>query len=194
MDTVNGYVEHIIFQNKENGYTVMSVMVNNEDITCVGICRGLTQGETITAQGEYIAHPVYGSQFKINTYQVVMPQDSVSMERYLGSGAVKGVGPALAAKIVKKFGEDTFRIIEEEPERLSEIKGISERKAREIAAQMEEKKDLRDALVYLQQYGISNALALKIYDKYGMGFYHILKENPYRLAEDISGIDRKSVV
>ncbi len=191
MDTVNGYVEHIIFQNKENGYTVMSVMVNNEDITCVGICRGLTQGETITAQGEYIAHPVYGSQFKINTYQVVMPQDSVSMERYLGSGAVKGVGPALAAKIVKKFGEDTFRIIEEEPERLSEIKGISERKAREIAAQVEEKKDLRDALVYLQQYGISNALALKIYDKYGMGFYHILKENPYRLAEDISGIGFK---
>ncbi len=191
MDTVNGYVEHIIFQNKENGYTVMSVMVNSEEITCVGICRGLTQGETIAAQGEYIAHPVYGSQFKISTYQVVMPQDSISMERYLGSGAVKGVGPALAARIVKKFGDDTFRIIEEEPERLSEIKGISERKAREIAAQMEEKKDLRDALVYLQQYGISNTLALKIYDTYGMRLYHILKENPYRLAEDISGIGFK---
>ncbi len=191
METVNGYVDHIIFQNSENGYTVMSLAVNGEEITCVGVCRGLTQGETIAAEGEYVAHPVYGSQFKVSAYQVVTPKDSVGMERYLGSGAVKGVGPALAARIVKKFGEDTFRIIEEEPERLAEIKGISERKAREIAAQMEEKKDLRDALVYLQQYGISNALAIKIYDAYGMNLYNVMKENPYRLAEDITGIGFK---
>ncbi len=191
MDTVSGYVEHIIFQNNENGYTVMNLMVDSQEITCVGMCKGLTQGESITAQGEYVAHPVYGSQFKINTFQTVIPTDSVGMERYLGSGAIKGVGPALAAKIIKKFGKDTFRIIEEEPERLAEIKGISQRKAGEIAAQMEEKKDVRDALVYLQQYGISNALALKIYEKYGMGLYKIMKENPYRLAEDISGIGFK---
>ncbi len=191
MDTINGYVEHIIFQNSENGYTVMSLMAGIGEITCVGMCRGLAQGETIAAQGEYVSHPVYGSQFKISQYQVVMPKDSVSMERYLGSGAVKGVGPALAARIVKKFGDDTFRIIEEEPERLAEIKGISERKAREISEQMEEKKEMRDALVYLQQYGISNALAMKIYDAYGMNLYHVMKENPYRLAEDISGIGFK---
>jgi len=191
MEEVNGYVDHIIFQNSENGYTVMNLVAGGEEITCVGVCKGMTQGETIIAQGEYVAHPVYGSQFKMSTYQVVMPQDSVSMERYLGSGAVKGVGAALAARIVKKFGDDTFRIIEEEPERLAEIKGISERKAREIAAQMEEKKDLRDALVYLQQYGISNALAVKIYDTYGMNLYHVMKENPYRLAEDITGIGFK---
>ena len=191
METVNGYVDHIIFQNSENGYTVLSLMAEGEELTCVGICKGLSQGENICAQGETVEHPVYGSQFKISSYQVVAPKDSVSMERYLGSGAVKGVGAALAARIVKKFGDDTFRIIEEEPERLAEIKGISERKAREIAVQMEEKKELREALVYLLQFGISNTLAVKIYDTYGMNLYSIMKENPYRLAEDISGVGFK---
>ena len=188
MEAVEGYVEHIVFQNKENGYTVMSLVQEGEEITCVGMCRGLSQGENIAAEGEYIEHPVYGRQFKISHYKTVAPKDSLSMERYLGSGAVKGVGAALAARIVKKFGDDTFRIIEEEPERLVEVKGISERKAREIAVQMEEKKDLREALVYLQQYGISNTLAVKIYDTYGMELYGIMKENPYKLAEDISGV------
>ncbi len=188
METIDGYVDHIVFQNRENGYTVMSLIAEGEEVTCVGMCRGLTQGDTISAQGDYMEHPVYGVQFKINSYQTVTPKDSEGMERYLGSGAVKGVGAALAARIVKKFGDDTFRIIEEEPERLVEIKGISERKAREIAVQMEEKKDLRDAMVYLQQFGISNNLAVKIYDTYGMEVYGILKENPYRLAEDISGV------
>lgn len=191
METINGYVEHIIFQNSENGYTVMNLMTDGEECTCVGMCKGLSEGENIVAQGDYVEHPVYGSQFKISSYKTVAPTDSASMERYLGSGAVKGVGAALAARIVKKFGDDTFRIIEEEPERLAEVKGISERKAREIAVQMEEKKDLREALVFLQQYGISNTLAVKIYDTYGMELYGIMKENPYRLAEDISGIGFK---
>lgn len=188
METVSGYVDHIIYQNNENGYTVMSLISEGEELTCVGTCRGLGQGENITAQGEFTEHPVYGRQFKLSSFQVTAPWDSVSMERYLGSGAVKGVGAALAARIVKKFGDDTFRIIEEEPERLSEIKGISERKAQEIAIQMEEKRELRDAMVYLQQYGISNTLAVKIYNTYGMELYSVLQENPYRLAEDINGV------
>lgn len=191
METINGYVEHIIFQNSENGYTVLNLVAEGDEITCVGMCKGLTQGENIAAQGEYVEHPVYGSQFKISSYRTVAPKDSAGMERYLGSGAVKGVGPSLAARIVKKFGDDTFRIIEEEPERLAEVKGISERMAREIAVQMEEKKDLRDALVYLGQYGISNTLAVKIYNTYGMELYNVMKENPYRLAEDISGVGFK---
>ncbi len=191
METVNGYVEHIIFQNSENGYTVLNLVSEGEEITCVGMCKGLTQGETICAQGETVEHPLYGNQFKITTYQTVAPKDSVSMERYLASGAIKGVGASLAARIVKKFGDDTFRIIEEEPERLAEVKGISERKAREIGIQMEEKKDLREALVYLQQFGISNTLAVKIYDTYGMNLYSVMKENPYKLAEDIAGVGFK---
>lgn len=192
METINGYVEHIIFQNSENGYTVMSLMAEGEEITCVGACKGLSQGETISAQGEYVEHPVYGKQFKISGYRTIAPQDSVSMERYLGSGAIKGVGAALAARIVKKFGDDTFRIIEEEPERLAEVKGINTRKAQEIAVQMEEKKDLREALVYLQQFGISNALAIKIYNTYKGELYGVMRENPYRLAEDISGVGFKT--
>ena len=191
METVNGYVEHIIFQNNENGYTVLNLVAEGEEITCVGMCKGLTQGETICAQGETVEHPLYGSQFKISTYQTVAPKDSVSMERYLASGAIKGVGASLAARIVKKFGDDTFRIIEEEPERLAEVKGISIRIAREIGIQMEEKKDLREALVYLQQFGISNTLAVKIYDTYGMNMYSVMKENPYKLAEDIAGVGFK---
>jgi len=191
METISGYVDHIIFQNSENGYTVMILMSEGEEITCVGSCKDLSLGVNITAQGEYVKHPVYGSQFKITGYQVTVPKDSAGMERYLGSGAVKGVGTALAARIVKKFGEDTFRIIEEEPERLVEVKGISEKKAREIAEQMEEKKDLREALVYLQQFGLSNAMAVKIYETYGAQMYNIMRENPYRLAEDIRGIGFK---
>ena len=188
MESITGYVDHIVFQNSENGYTVMILMTEGEEVTCVGMCKGLGQGENITAEGEYIEHPVYGRQFKIQTYEMVTPTDRVGMERYLGSGAIRGVGEALAARIVKKFGDDTFRIIEEEPERLAEVKGISERKAQEIAIQMEEKKDLREALVYLQQYGISNTLAVKIYNTYGTEMYSVMRENPYRLAEDVSGV------
>ena len=154
----------------------------------MGSCRGLTQGENISAQGEYVKHPVYGSQFKIDSCRVVAPKDRAGMERYLGSGAIKGVGASLAARIVKKFGDDTFRVMEEEPELLTQVKGISERKAREIGAQMEEKKELREAMVYLQQFGLSNAIAAKIYDTYGMKLYAVMRENPYRLAEDIRGI------
>ncbi len=188
METIEGYVDHIIFQNSENGYAVFILVVGGLEITCVGSCRGLTQGENISAQGEYVKHPVYGSQFKIDSCRVVAPKDRAGMERYLGSGAIKGVGASLAARIVKKFGDDTFRVMEEEPELLTQVKGISERKAREIGAQMEEKKELREAMVYLQQFGLSNAIAAKIYDTYGMKLYAVMRENPYRLAEDIRGI------
>jgi exodeoxyribonuclease V alpha subunit len=155
------------------------------------MCKGLDQGETIDAQGTYVEHPVYGHQFKIQSYRVVPPEDKEGIERYLGSGAIKGVGTALAARIVKKFGTDTLRIIEEEPERLAEVKGISAHKAMEIAVQAEEKKDMREALIYLQQYGISNTLAVKIFNTYGQQLYGIIKENPYRMAEDISGVGFK---
>lgn len=192
METVNGYVEHIIFQNAENGYTVFNLVAEDEEITCVGICRGLSEGENINARGEIIEHKLYGSQFKITEYQITKPKDRIGMERYLGSGAIKGVGASLAARIVKRFGEDTFRILEEEPERLAEIKGISERKAREIAVQVEEKKEMRQALVYLQEFGISNNLAAKIFDTYGMELYGILKQNPYKLSEDIAGVGFKT--
>lgn len=191
MDSVKGFVDHIIFQNAENGYTVMVLVVEGLEITAVGTLKGLSEGETIEAQGEYVDHPVYGKQFKIKEYHFIPPEDEISIERYLGSGAIKGIGPAMAARIVKKFKKDSFRIIEEEPERLIEVKGISERIAREIASQVEEKREMREAMLFLQQYGISNTLAVKIYEEYGPKLYSVMKENPYRLAEDISGVGFK---
>jgi exodeoxyribonuclease V alpha subunit len=188
LETLKGFVEHIIYKNPQNGYGVINLMVEDMEITCTGIFTNLDEGECIEAEGTYVDHAVYGKQFKTESFRVVAPEDRVSVERYLGSGAIKGVGAALAARIVRHFGDDTFRIIEEEPQRLSEIKGISERKAREIAEQVEEKKDVREAMIFLQKYGISNTLALKIYKQYGMGLYKVMQENPYKLAEDVSGI------
>lgn len=188
LEQVKGYIDHIIFQNKENGYAVLSLVVDDDEMTCVGFFKNVEAGEMLEIQGDFVEHPVYGVQMKAENFRVVPPDDIVSMERYLSSGAIKGIGEALAKRIVKAFKEDTFRIIEEEPERLAEIKGISERMAREIAEQMIEKKDMREAFVFLQQYGISNTLAVKIYHQYGTKMYGIMKENPYRLAEDITGV------
>ncbi len=190
-ETIEGYVDHIIFQNRDNGYTVACLVSQGEEITCVGNFRFLSEGETIRARGTYTRHPSYGRQFSVDSYESVIPQDSLAMERYLGSGAIKGIGAALAARIVRKFGDDTLRIIEEEPERLAEVKGISERKAREIADQVEEKADMRKAIMFLQQYGITQTLGMKIYRQYGQEMYGVLKENPYKMAEDIPGVGFK---
>lgn len=191
MEQVKGYIDHIVYQNRENGYAVLSFVTEGEELICVGYFKNVEAGETLEISGSYVEHPMYGSQLKVESFRVVPPDDLVSMERYLSSGAIKGIGEALARRIIKKFQEDTFRIIEEEPERLVEVKGISERKAREIAEQMVEKKDMREAFVFLQQYGISNTLAVKIYHQYGMQLYGVMKENPYRLAEDIAGVGFK---
>lgn len=189
-ETVTGYIDHVIFRNEDNGYTVMVLkgMEEEQELTCVGTFPAITQGAAIEASGNYTTHPVYGKQFQIASYVEKMPEDALAMERYLGSGAVKGIGAALAARIVRRFGDDTMRIVEEEPERLAEIKGISEKKAMEIAEQMTEKADMRRAMIFLQKYGISLNLGAKIYQKYGQTVYGVLQENPYRLAEDISGV------
>ena len=191
MEEIKGYVEHIVYRNEDNGYTVFNLNNDDGDLTCVGKFHYIEEGELLELTGEYIVHKVYGTQLQVETSKVCQPEDKVSIERYLGSGAIKGVGPSLAGRIVKKFGGDTFRIIEEEPERLAEVKGISEKKAMEISAQMEEKKDLRQAMLFLPQYGISVTLAVKIYQQYGNRTYQVVEENPYRLADDISGIGFK---
>ena len=192
-ETVTGYIDHVIFRNEDNGYTVMVLkgMEEEQELTCVGTFPAITQGAAIEASGNYTTHPVYGKQFQISSYVEKMPEDALAMERYLGSGAIKGIGAALAARIVRRFGDDTMRIVEEEPERLAEIKGISEKKAMEIAEQMTEKADMRRAMIFLQKYGISLNLGAKIYQKYGDSVYSVLQENPYRLAEDISGVGFK---
>ena len=192
LEKVIGYVGHIVYRNEENGYTVFHLENDDGEVTCVGNFNFISEGEMLELDGEYVNHSVYGTQLKVSSHVVKEPEDLVSIERYLGSGAVKGVGAALAGRIVKKFKEDTFRIIEEEPERLVEIKGISERIAREIAEQVEGKKDMRKAMIYLQKYGISTKLAAKIYQHYGMRVYNILEENPYQLADNIEGVGFKT--
>ena len=188
MEKIRGCVEKIIYHNRENGYAVLNIEENGCETVCVGVFSFIDEGEYLELTGEFVFHPSYGQQFKVSYAESVMPDDTVSIERYLGSGAIKGIGTVTAHRIVEKFGEDTLRIIDDEPERLAEIKGISMKKAQEIAAQQEEKKDLRKAMIFLGDYGISNAMAVKIYGQYEHDVYRIIKENPYQLADDINGI------
>lgn len=187
-ETLQGYVEKIVYRNQDNGYTVLSLTGEDDDVTCVGSFPFINEGEFVVLEGNYISHQIYGDQFQVQSFEIKEPEDIMSMERYLGSGAIKGIGVALAARIVRKFKDQTFHIIEQEPERLAEVKGISISKAQEIGTQFEEKKELRDAMIFLQKYGITNNLAVKIYKEYGSRMYEIIRENPYKLADDISGV------
>ena len=191
MATVSGYVEKIKYRNEENGYSILSVNSDGLDYVLVGTFPYISEGDFIEASGRDVEHPIYGDQIQVESYELKAPEDTASMERYLGSGAIRGVGTALAARIVRRFKADTFRIIEEEPERLAEVKGISEKMAQAISEQMESKKEMRQAMMFLQEYGISMSLALKIYNEYGSRMYSIIKENPYRLADDIQGVGFK---
>ena len=190
-EKIEGYVEHIVYRNDENGYTVLNLSAGKEEITCVGSFQSIHEGEYLTAEGQYTVHTTYGRQFQADRYEIQLPKNGAALERYLGSGAVKGIGAALASRIVQRFGEDTLRIMEEEPERLAEIKGISERKAGEIGEQMIENSQMQNAMIFLAQYGISLTLGIKIYNQYQDMLYQVLRENPYKLAEDIQGVGFK---
>ena len=193
MAAVKGYVEKIKYRNEDNGYSVLSVTGadDGEEYILVGNFSYISEGELVEAAGRMTEHPIYGEQLAVESYELKEPEDTVSMERYLGSGAIKGIGAALATRIVKKFKTDTFRIMEEEPERLAEIKGISEKMAMAIGEQVGEKKDMRQAMMFLQNYGISMNLSVKIYQEYGPAMYNVIKTNPYTLADDIPGVGFK---
>lgn len=188
MESFEGYIDHIIYRSEASGYTVMVGIMSGKEYTLVGTCPGIEPGENIKATGHESTHEIYGSQFVIEHYQTVAPKSREAIERYLGSGAIKGIGAAMANRIVEKFGDDTMRIIEEEPERLAEVKGISERKAMDIAANVSSKKEMQDGVMFLQNYGISVNLAGKIFATYGNEMYDIIRQNPYKLAEDIEGL------
>ncbi|MBQ9157008.1 MAG: ATP-dependent RecD-like DNA helicase [Eubacterium sp.] len=193
MDTnkLEGYVSHIRYHNEDNGYTVLELETTHGDEILVGNFHYIGEGEYLSCQVEYKEHPTHGPQYQVLSYVVKEPEDKEAMERYLASGAIKGIGAALAKRIIKKFKKDTFRIMEEEPERLAEIKGISLQKAMNIAVQFQEKQEMRHVMMFLSEYGISNQMAVRIYEEYGDAVYEILKTNPYRLAEDIHGIGFK---
>lgn len=191
MEVLVGIVEDIIYQNENNGYTILGVSTDQGEKTCVGTMFHISIGEEIRMEGNYTTHPIYGAQFSVEQFTTTIPRDKNAFEKYLGSGAIKGIGPVMAAKIVETFQEDTFRIIEEEPERLAQIKGISESKARAVAEVFYEQRSLRQAIIFLQEYQISLTYAVKIYDYYKDRVYQVIRENPYRLAEEINGIGFK---
>lgn len=188
MERFKGYVNKIVYRNEDNGYTVFELELDGDELTCVGNVPYVTEGEFVEVTGEYTEHSVYGQQLKVETCEDIPPEDEKSVERYLASGAIKGIGAELASRIVRRFKADTLRIIEQEPERLAEIKGISRRMAVEISDNVTAKRDMRNAMMFLQDYGISMALSAKIYNQYGASVYTIMKENPYRLADDIAGV------
>ncbi len=188
---VEGYIEKVIYRSEESGYTVLTLVHGSKEWSLTGIFPEVSEGEYILAQGEVTEHPMYGEQMKVTSFTFAIPSTAAGIQRYLASGAVKGIKASLAERIVKKFGDDTFRIMEEEPERLAEVKGISEKKAMDIAMQMSEKRDGRKAMMFLQEYGITWNMAVKIYAKYGEQVYAVMKNNPYQLADDIDGIGFK---
>ncbi|MBO7631595.1 MAG: ATP-dependent RecD-like DNA helicase, partial [Lachnospiraceae bacterium] len=194
MEQREGYIEHIKYRNPDNGYTIftLSMAGDEEELTCVGSFPVISEGEYVSVEGNMTVHAVYGEQMQVTGFAVSIPKDSLSMERYLGSGAIKGIGLTMASRIVRTFGDNTFRIIEREPERLAEIRGISERMARDIYAQFKEKQGMREAMMYLQRYSITGALAVKIYKQYGAEMRNVLESDPYRLTEDISGVGFKT--
>ena len=206
---IKGYVEKIIYTNSDNGHTILDVSLTSDEIkrlqaecpdyaddideemVCVGTLHLINAGEYVAFNGDFTVHQTYGLQFKVTSYEESRPEDMDSIERYLGSGAIKGVGPALAARIVRHFKMDTFRIIEENPEELSQVKGISNRMAMEIADQVAEKKGMRNAMLFLGKLGIGMNLAVKIYKEYGEKVYEIIENNPYKLADDMEGVGFK---
>jgi len=193
MEVITGYVTNIVYRNEDNGYTVMQLLCNEEEVTCVGNFLFVNEGDSLELQGSYVKHSIYGEQFKVQSHTMKEPEDIVDFERYLGSGAIKGIGPALASRIVAKFKEDTFTIMEQEPERLAEVKGISNRKAREISEQVEQKKEVRKVMMLLQRLGISSNLSMKIFQYYGQDVFDVLKKNPYQIADHIQGVGFKTV-
>ncbi len=185
---IEGFVEDIIFKNDENGYGVFVLKTDGEEITCVGTVMEIHEGENLKLMGIWISHPTYGEQFKIETYEKTIPKTEQGIERYLASGVIKGIGEKMAKKIVQKFGAKTFEIIEEEPQRLVEIRGISEEKAQNISEIFHEQRESREVILFFQEYGVSATYAVKIYKKYKSRTLDVVKLNPYKLADDISGI------
>ncbi|MCR5798597.1 MAG: ATP-dependent RecD-like DNA helicase [Lachnospiraceae bacterium] len=191
MEELTGVIDHFLFRNESNGYGVMELTTEDDDVICVGTIVGIEPGEMVAVTGDYVIHQQYGPQLKIDTIRVIPPTGVIGIERYLASGIIKGVGPKIAKRITRAFGEDSLKIISEQPERLTEIKGISERIAQAIAEQVIGKKEQQDALVFLAQYGVSQALSIKIYEQYGSLVYSVIRENPYRIVDDVEGVGFK---
>lgn len=191
METLKGTIIEIIFRNDENGYTVAVMEVDNDYITVTGTFGTDITSETLEVYGKKIQHPKYGTQFQVEMYNSILPTSLDNIESYLSSGLIKGIGKYTAQKIVELFKEDTFEIIQKHPERLTEVEGIGEKKAEMIAKSFAEQSDIKEIMMFLQSHEISTSFSVKIYKQYGKNTINVIRENPYRLSEDIYGIGFK---
>jgi exodeoxyribonuclease V alpha subunit len=192
LHTFEGVIEEIIFSNEINGYTVCELKNDKDIITAVGFMPFINVGELLKVSGKWVTHPDYGEQLKVESYEKMLPKTIEAIERYLSSGLIKGVGPITAKKIVEKFGEDTLSIIKSYPNKLAEIKGINLDKALNIGQVFIEQSGLRDVVMFFQNYGISPAYSARIYKNFGVDTIEIIKSNPYRLSDEIHGINFKT--
>lgn len=184
---VKGIIEDIVFRNEDNGYTICVIDADGEPVTLTGIMPGINEGEMLTAEGSWVNHPTYGKQFSVSGYSKEMPATSAAILTYLSSGAVKGIGPVTAKRIVDLYGEDSLNVIEEHPEWLADIKGISPKKAKEIAESFRNQYGMRQVMLYFQGL-LSPNLALKVYKQWGNAAIDILRQNPYLLCDEIDGV------
>lgn len=192
MVVIEGVIEEVIFRNESNGYTVAKLITSDGEITIVGFTAFINLDETYSLEGELIYHDKYGEQFSFTTIDIVVPSTIKGIENYLASGLIPNIGPKTAKKIVERFGLDALDIIQYNPERLKEVEGIGEKKLEKIIEAYDEQREIRDIMVYLQQFDISVNNGIKIYKRYGKDTINTISENPYRLSEDISGIGFKT--
>ena len=184
---LSGQIERITFTNEENGFTIAKVKVQGKQdlVTVVGNLMAPMPGEIIDMRGEWAHHPKYGKQFKVVQFKTKVPATVFGIQKYLGSGLIKGLGPVMAGRIVDRFGENTLDIIENQIGRLAEVKGIAEKSIAKIAKAWDAQKEIRDVMIFLQSHGVSSAYASKIFKRYGDRSIAVVKQNPYRLATDI---------
>lgn len=186
--TIKGMIQEVIYRNEDNNYTVVLIEMNKEFITATGKFPIINEGEWVELSGKFILNKKYGEQFAVDSVKLSPPNTKDGIIRYLSSGLIPGVGPITATNIVEKFGEATLDIIRFNPERLSEVRNVSKRKAEDICKAYEEVHQMQNAVMIMQQYHISTNLAIKIYNQYGEGTEDILKNNPYKIVEDVSGV------
>lgn len=190
---IEGTIEEMIYQNEINSYTIATFETEEEVTTVVGYLPFINQGDSLKLLGRYVEHPEYGRQFKIETFEKLLPKTKQAIEKYLSGGIIKGVGPATAKKIVDKFGEATITILKTEPERIAEIKGINLAKAREISVEFNEKWELWQLVSFLERFGISSSNSKKVYTALGVDAISKIEENPYVLVDITYGVDFKKI-
>lgn len=192
MEIIEAFADETVFRNEENGYTVLVVKAGKSRVSAVGIMPPIAVGEKLRITGDWTEHPVYGRQIKVQSIEIEKPTTLSGIEKYLSSGMIRGIGPATAKLLIRAFGEETLDVLYSQPEKLLDVPGIGQKRAQMIQESYAEQAQQREAMVFLQSYGVTPALAVKIYKRYGENVRQVITRNPYRLVEDVEGIGFKT--